>query len=375
MPEPPIKWSVEERIRAENLLSEGYSYEATAKILNKEFQNSRTKSGIRSQVRSGRVNPVKKDENPIISISNVNSRVGESDEFEKEGMDEILPVDDLIEERIKKFGRKKISYEYRKLINIKIKIDGPIGIAHFGDPHVDDDGTDLAKLYHDASTVNETAGMFAGNVGDMQNNWVGRLTHLWSAQSTSAKEAWVLTEHFINSVPWLYLIAGNHDCWSGNGDPLDWIMRGHEGVYDQHGARINLIFPNGKQVRINSRHDFKGHSMWNTAHGVSKAIQMGWKDHILTCGHTHVSGYQVLKDPMSGLISHAIRCGSYKTYDRYADEKGLDDKNVFNCPVTIIDPYYEDDDNRLITTIFNPQEGAEYLKWKRHQHESSKRAT
>ena len=35
--------------------------------------------------------------------------------------------------------------------------------------------------------------------------------------------------------------------------------------------------------------------MWNTAHGVSKASQMGWKDHILTCGHTHVSGYQVIR--------------------------------------------------------------------------------
>ena len=34
---------------------------------------------------------------------------------------------------------------------------------------------------------------------------------------------------------------------------------------------------------------------------------------------------------------------------------------------TIIDPRYDDDDNRLITTIFNPYEGAEYLKYKREQ--------
>ena len=92
---------------------------------------------------------------------------------------------------------------------------------------------------------------------------------------------------------------------------------------------------------------------------------MGWRDHILTAGHTHVSGYQVLKDPATGLISHAIQVGSFKRIDQYADKMGLDDRNIFNCPVTIIDPKYADDDNRLITTIFDPYEAADYLTWKR----------
>lgn len=141
------------------------------------------------------------------------------------------------------------------------------------------------------------------------------------------------------------------------------------GVYEQWGARLNLIFPNGKEIRINARHMFKGNSMWNTAHAVAKAVQMGWKDHILTCGHTHVSGYQVLKDPASGLISHALQVASFKIMDSYAEKLGLDDKNIFNAPVTIIDPSFHDDDNRLITTIFNPYEGAEYLKYKREKWE------
>jgi hypothetical protein len=88
---------------------------------------------------------------------------------------------------------------------------------------------------------------------------------------------------------------------------------------------------------------------------------------VLTCGHTHVSGYQVLKDPASGLISHALQVASFKIMDKYADKLGLDDKNIFNAPVTIIDPKYEDDDNRLITTIFNPYEASDYLKWKRNK--------
>jgi len=138
-------------------------------------------------------------------------------------------------------------------------------------------------------------------------------------------------------------------------------------LYQKWGARMNLNFPNGREVRINARHYFKGSSIWNTAHAVSRAVQTGWRDHILTCGHIHTSGYQVLKDPASGLVSHALQVASFKVIDKFADKMGLDNKNIFNCPVTIIDPQYDDDDNRLITTIFDPEEGSEYLTWKRNK--------
>ena len=279
-----------------------------------------------------------------------------------------MNIDDIISYRKKRYQQKYNAYKNRQLININIHKNGPIGICHFGDPHVDDDGTDLAEIYSLCDLIRETDGLFAGNLGDVQNNWVGRLTYLHGQQSTTAKEAWLISEHFLNSVEWLYLIAGNHDVWSGDGDPLDFIMRDKKTLYKQHGARMNLRFPNGKTVRISARHQFRGNSMWNTAHGISKAIQMGWRDHILTAGHTHVSGYQVLKDPASGLISHAIQVASFKNMDEYANKLGLDDKNIFNAPITVIDPQYDDNDNRLITTFFNPYEGAEYLKFKRKKY-------
>ena len=266
---------------------------------------------------------------------------------------------------LKKYALKSKAKNHERLINVRINVDGPIGIAHFGDPHIDDDGTNIAELLAHADLVQNTEGMFGGNIGDNQNNWVGRLARLYGEQSTSAKESWRLTEYFISKVQWLYLVGGNHDAWSGAGDPLEWIVSQQNGIFHNNGVRINLVFPNKKEVRINARHTFAGHSMWNTAHGISKAVQMGWRDHVLTAGHTHVSGYQVLKDPATGLISHAIRIASYKEMDRYAEEKGLPDQNIFKCPVTIIDPRYDDDDSRLVTTIFDPNEGRDYLTWKR----------
>ena len=281
--------------------------------------------------------------------------------------DPLPPVEDLLDERRRKFEVKKKAKEARRLVPIRVALDGPIGIAHMGDPHVDDDGTDIAELQRHVELINETEGLFGANVGDLQNNWVGRLARLYGQQGTSQAEAWALTEWLVNSVPWLYLIGGNHDAWSGAGDPLRWLMRGSVGVTEYFGARIDLRFPNGKRVRVNARHDFSGHSQWNAAHGVGKAVQMGWRDHILTCGHRHVSGLMHLKCPATGLLSWAIRTGSYKIYDRYAEEKGLPDQSAFRCPVTIIQPQYEDHDPRLVSVFLDPEQAASYLRFLRRE--------
>lgn len=286
-------------------------------------------------------------------------------EFEVEELPSPLaPVSEILARRKAEFARVHAAKEARRLIDVQVKVDGPVGIAHFGDPHVDDPGCNIELLERHVEIVNGTPGMLAGNVGDQQNLWTGRLARLYGEQSTSAAESWMLTEWLVKSVPWLYLIGGNHDVWAGAGDPLKWMMRNAGAVHEDHGARLNLKFPNGRQVRINARHDFKGQSMWNTAHGVAKAAQAGWRDHILTCGHLHISGYNILKDPATGLISHAIRVASYKWHDRYADQLGLPDQNISENVVTVIDPY-ADAERRLVTVFMDLEEAAEYLTWKR----------
>lgn len=286
--------------------------------------------------------------------------------FDTEPMPDELPTAaDLLERRSAQFKRKRTATEARSLIPIRITCNGPIGIAHLGDPHVDDDGTDIDTLRRHVALINKTDGLFAGNVGDYSNNWVGRLARLYGQQSLGAAEAWVLVEWLVRAVDWLYLVGGNHDCWSGAGDPVQWMARQARVQYEAHGMRMGLTFPNGRVIRVNARHDFSGRSQWNTAHGPAKAAQLGWRDHILTCGHTHVSGYQVLRDPASGLISHALRVGSYKTYDRYAEEKGFPNQTFMVAPVTVIQPQYADDDNRLVTVFFDPETAADFLTWLR----------
>lgn len=289
--------------------------------------------------------------------------------FEVEALpDEMPSVEDLLDRREKEYERRHTAKTARKLINVRVKVDGPIGIAHFGDPHVDDDGCDIKRLKSDVATVNRTEGMFAANLGDLHNNWIGRLARLYGQQSTSAAEAWLLVEWLIQATPWLYLVGGNHDCWSGEGDPIKWIARQHSVLHQAWGVRLNLKFPNGKQVRANARHDFEGHSMWNPNHGPMKATQMGWRDHILTCGHKHVSFVTgPLKCPATGILTWAIRAAGYKILDHYAEERGLPDQNAFSTAVTIIDPQYADDDTRLITVIPDVEMAADFLTWLRNR--------
>lgn len=286
--------------------------------------------------------------------------------FERSALpDDDLSADELLDRRRKQYTKKAKAADARKLIPIRITCDGPIGIAHFGDPHVDDDGTNIALLESHVRIVNKCEGLFAGNVGDYRNNWIGRLARLWAQQSTNATEAKILAKWLIESMDWLYLVGGNHDAWSGSDDPIAWMAEQVNALHEPHAARLELQFPGGRKIRINARHDFKGRSEWNTAHGPAKAARIGWRDHVLTCGHTHVSGYQVLKCPASGLISHALRVASYKLHDRYAVEQGLPDQNIFMCPVTIIQPDKPDDDPNCITTIFDPETGADFLKFLR----------
>ena len=280
---------------------------------------------------------------------------------------EIRSAEEIKEARRKEYKRKKASRDARKLIDVKIKLDGPIGILHMGDPHIDDPGADIETLERHCAIINETEGLFGGNVGDSHNNWIGRLGHLYGEQEVTKAEAWVLVEDFIGSVDWLYLVGGNHDVWSGAGDPLLWITRNQSGVYENHGARLALKFPNGAEVRVHTRHDFQGHSMWNTAHGVSKAAQVGWRDQILICGHKHTTGYNILKDPASGLVSHAIRVAGYKIYDRYAEQLGLPDHNVSPAVITIIDPDLPDHHEGQVTVFHDVERGAEFLRMLRGQ--------
>ncbi len=279
--------------------------------------------------------------------------------------DDDVDVSTLIEQRIQAYGQKKAAHDARKLINVRVPVSGPYGIFVFGDPHVDDDGTDLAQLKHDAELVRNTEGLYGVSIGDNTNNWIGRLARLYGEQATSAKQAWKLCEWFVQLVgpKWLAFVGGNHDCWSGSGDPLNWMTRQVGAYYGPHKIRLALNAPSGRTLHLQARHTFAGHSMWNAAHGVGRAAQRGETDEILVCGHKHVSGYMLIKQA-SERISHCVQIASYKVMDRYAEEHGFEDKHISPGVMFVIDPHATEEAG-FVTTFFNTDKGVEFLKFLR----------
>jgi hypothetical protein len=278
-----------------------------------------------------------------------------------------VPTEELIEDRKRRYERRHKHELARKLIPITVKERRPIGLHIFGDPHVDDDGCDLAQLERHVEIVKRTPGLYAINAGDTTNNWTGRLARLYANQSTTAAEAWQIAEWFVSSLRkrWLFIIGGNHDLWSGAGDPLQWICGQAGALYQPSAVRVALRFPGALEVRINSRHDFKGSSVWNPAHGPMKAAQMGFRDHLFVAGHLHTSAYGLTKDPDSGIAMHAVRVASYKVHDDYAHEEGMRDQHLSPCALVTVNPALPAAHPDLLKVFWDPEEGSEYLTWLR----------
>lgn len=312
-------------------------------------------------------------------IRSMNKRWADADfEIDLPGgkMESEIDVDALIERRITQFERKLEVHERQQLIGVTVKTDGPIGLALAGDWHLDDDGTDLKQVLDHVSLIDGSVeGMFAGNIGDVFNNWAGRLARLYAEQSTSSAESIALVKEILTRVKWMFYINGNHDLWGGGGDLLAGILANSAAIHKSTKARMHLKFPSGRDLKIYAVHGFAGKSMWSEVYGAAKKAQLDGEHHdIYVGGHIHTSGYAHGMRPSSGKIWHALQVASYKKLDRYAEELNLDSKDLYNMPVALIDPYATSDLN-YIRFEFDPHEGAERLKWMRQRWRAGKSAS
>lgn len=263
---------------------------------------------------------------------------------------ELPSYEELVATRLKSTKRKLVAGKARELIDLKVHVRGPYGIALIGDPHIDNPGCNLQLLLDHTDLIARTPGLFAICVGDLQDNWIGRLARLWSGQGISAAESQVLVDGWLRSFQHklLALVLGNHDCWAAGMsglNPTDWI-KAMGTVQDAHGVRLRVTTDGGDVRTINARHDFPGRSQYNAAHGPNKSLLFGCRDDVAVAGHTHEFGFGVRLNPETRTPMHAVRLGSYKHSDEYASQLGLMDNNVTECAVLMVDPAEPDPRHR-----------------------------
>ncbi len=275
-----------------------------------------------------------------------------------------LPAEQLIDQACARFTGHLAAREARRWMEIKVKSNKPIGVCFMGDPHIDNNGCNWPLLRRDIKVLEDTPGMYAVNIGDLTDNWVGRLVRLYADQEMSKKQAWKLAKYLMrdSGIKWLCHLLGNHDAWNdgpylikANAQPMvpveDWQ------------SRFQIAFPNGQKVRVHAAHDFPGSSIWNKMHGPQKAAMMLERADIFACGHKHEWAINESENANRDFVYHLIRARGYKFIDSYSDQLGYGSQKFGASITAIIDP--TGSDTKKIRCFPDLPEAAEFLTWKR----------
>jgi len=233
-----------------------------------------------------------------------------------------------------------------------------------GDPHVDNPGCNWPLLKRDIGLLEKTDGLYAVNIGDLTDNWVGRLTRLYADQEMSKKQAWKLAKYLLKDckIKWLCHLLGNHDLW--NDGPYVIKANAHPRVpVEEWQARFQIVFPNDTRVRIHAAHDFPGTSIWNPQHGPQKASMMMDEADIYACGHKHNWAVNEAENQQRQFVYWLIRARGYKFIDSFADQRGFGSQKYGASITAVIDPSSKG--TKKIRCFPDLEEAAEFLTWKR----------
>lgn len=240
------------------------------------------------------------------------------------------PIEDLIARKLNETQRT-MAREARREYVAAMSSD-PFGVFIFGDPHLDSPGSrwDLI-MRHVAALRRTSARIECVNIGDTNDNWVGRLARLYADHGTTAAEGWRLARWLLGQreedarLSWLAMVGGNHDAWSHTAglDPYAEICRwaGIE-YYDSAEVRIRLTFPDAADMVLLFRHDFAGRSWFHSTHGPGKEAMLDPEADLLAAGHLHQWG-TLHQEHRGGRCPLALRVRGYKDADHYAREKGF----------------------------------------------------
>jgi hypothetical protein len=279
--------------------------------------------------------------------------------------DDDIPIEEIIAHQEKQFRKKFDHHRAKKWFPIKVRMDGPIGLSFFGDPHIDDDGCNWPLLRRDCEIHRKTPALFGVNIGDTTNNWVGRLMRLFANQNMGQSRArklakWLLPE---SGVTWLAWLIGNHDAWN-EGDAILRAMGGHLVPMEDWQAQFKLVFPNGRECRIWAAHDFPGHSQWNSLHGPQKAAHTKDWAHVYACGHKHNWAAHQEESASKEFVYWLLRARGYKFFDSHSEHLGHASQQEGAAITAVINP---DASNMagLVQAFADMEAAADYLTFLR----------
>lgn len=284
-----------------------------------------------------------------------------------------LPIEELLSRRIEDSRRKAIRFDrHRRTITLPPE---PTGIMVVGDPHVDNEGCDWKTLLEHIELAKKTPGVYGACVGDMADNWIGRLTKLYAEASIRASDGWRLSQWLLEQIEWLAVVGGNHDSWAhaAGVDPLKWVSeQAKVKAYAPDELRININWkgkPDLDPVIWLLRHDFSGRSWYHPTHGPHKEAMLDGQVHLLTAGHLHQWGV-ITTEQRHNRVTHAVRVRGYKRCDKYAMEKGFPEVTYGESCMVVLQPELEGPGR--VQILWDLEEACDYITFLRKRKKSKK---
>lgn len=281
-------------------------------------------------------------------------------------------VNSLLARAIEHNERQQHYHEAKRVVDVRVKTPGPIGIAGIPDQHLNNPGTRLRKAFDDARLIAETPGLYGVSIGDSLDNFIiGRLERARRKDVMSHSDSWRLQEHYFSIIAEKLLISigGNHNDWIeklGGLDILKMQFRdlGIDATYHPVQQRVRVTTPNGNRFVHFARHGYPGKSKYHATHGILTWMLERWQgEDVFWGGHIHTSGYMMLQRDWMGekRVVHGVQLSSYKKIDAYAIEGGFRECDTFTTPMVI------HEENGTTTFHADIEEGVDILRYKRRK--------
>lgn len=214
--------------------------------------------------------------------------------------------------------------DWRKASLISKITDPVFVLGFFGDPHLDNPGSDLDLFEEELEKLDPRRNVYGICIGDVFDNWVRVLAHAGQS-STDPYCAWIVFEDMIQRHPFLSLILGNHDLWNtGTANVVTELCRSNGVLVRRSGGRLIINTGHGTPLTISARHIWSGNSQYSEAHGLKRAVTFGHtEDDIVTGGHFHKGEIREHVRPHDGKVSKLIMLDSFKDLDDHANDRGF----------------------------------------------------
>lgn len=220
------------------------------------------------------------------------------------------------------------------VIERRIETDGPIALVFTSDWHIGAPGTRHRQLRDDMLRIADHPHLYVDLGGDWANNFVipalmrAGLGETFAAGDQQTQIVLFIVKPLFDSESVTSVRTGNHDNWTKAVSMIDPLYRtfGHVPHLCSKDGSMLVLHVGDQTYRIFRRHRPRWHSVFNPAHCVVSEYQRNPYDFdIGVIEHQHLSHYALFdgKERADGSTTRvAVRPGTYKLDDSYADEHG-----------------------------------------------------